>query len=431
MKKLLFFLLLTGFMISISASDEARLLRFPTVHDNQIVFTYAGNLYTVSTNGGTARKLTSHDGVEIFPRFSNDGKFIAFSGQYDGNTEIYIMPSDGGIPKRLTYTATLNRDDVSDRMGPNNLVIGWTPDDKNILFRSRMKEFNSFKGHLFLAPVNGDLAEQLPLPRGGFASYSPDGNKLAYNRVFREFRTWKRYRGGMADDIWIYDFTTKETSNITDNPAQDIIPMWKGNKIYFLSDRDKTMNLFVYDLISKETKKLTDFKEFDIKFPSLGSSAIVFENGGFIYHFDLTTEAVRKVEVHIAEDLAIARGGLTDVGKNITNYEISPDGNRALFGARGEIFTVPAENGITRNLSKTSGVHERNSKWSPDGKYIAYISDKTGEDEIYVIAQDGSENEIQLTADGGSYKFQLSWSPDSKKILFNDRELNLKYVDVD
>src|SRR3970040_870639 len=208
-------------------SQEARLLRFPTIHDNQIVFSYAGDLYTVSSSGGTARKLTNDEGYEMFARFSPDGNWIAFTGQYDGNTEVYLIPSEGGVPKRLSYTATLGRDDVSDRMGPNNIVIGWR-DNENIILRSRCREFNDFIGQLYLQNINGALLEQLPLPRGGFSSYSPDKKKIAYNRVFREFRTWKRYRGGQADEVWIYDFETKTTTNITNNPAQDIIPMWSG-----------------------------------------------------------------------------------------------------------------------------------------------------------------------------------------------------------
>lgn len=431
MKKILIVLFL--FSAIIINADEGRLLRFPTTNGNQIVFTYAGDLYTVSINCGTARKLTTHKGLEIFPRFSPDGSMIAFTGQYDGNSEVYVIPNSGGEPKRLTYTATLSRDDVSDRMGPNNLVIGWTNDNKNILFRSRKAEFNSFKGKLYLANLNSEIEAELPLPRGGFASYSSDDSKLAYNRVFREFRTWKKYRGGMADDIWVYDFKTKETINITNNEAQDIIPMWFNDKIYFLSDRDenKRMNLFSYDLNTKETVQHTNFTDFDIKFPSINSNLIVFENAGYIYVFDISSNSYNKVTITINEDFLNNRSELISVKNNISNYEISPDGNRALFGARGDVFTVPSEKGITRNLTNSSGVHERNSKWSPDGKYIAYISDKTGEDEIYITAQDGSENEIQLTNSKGAYKYGIVWSPDSKKILWTDRELNIKYVDVE
>jgi tricorn protease len=416
-----------------AAEEEVRLLRFPTIHGQRIAFSYAGDLYTVSASGGVARRLTSHAGYEMFPHFSPDGKWIAFTGQYDGNTEIYVIPAEGGEPRRLTYTATLGRDDVSDRMGPNNIVVGWKHDSKHILFRSRMHSFNDFIGQLFLVPLAGGLAEPLPLPRGGFASYSPDDSKLAYNRVFREFRTWKRYRGGMADDVWIYDFTTKKTVNLTHNAAQDIMPMWHGERIYYLSDRDsnRRMNLFVTDLADNTTRPLTQFTDFDNKFPSLGDKAIVFENGGWIYRFDLASEQCEKVSIRILEDRASARGALTNVSKNVTNYEISPDGKRALFGARGDIFTVPAKDGRTRNLTNTSGVHERNSKWSPDGKLIAYVTDATGEDEIYVLAADGKGSARQLTTGGDTYKYELYWSPDSKKILWSDKKLRLQYVEVE
>jgi tricorn protease len=425
---ILFFLSLVSL-----AAEEARVLRFPAIHENQIVFSYAGDLYTVSAKGGVARKLTSHKGFEVFPRFSPDGKYIAFTGEYDGNREVYLIPSEGGVPKRLTFTPTLSRDDVSDRMGPNNMVMGWKHDNSHIVFRSRMREWNDFNGQLYLASIEGGIPEQLPLPRGGFCSFSPDDKKLAYNRIFREFRTWKRYRGGMADDIWVYDFETKKVEDITNNPAQDIIPMWNGDRIYFLSDRDenKKMNLFVYDLKTKETRKLTDFKEFDIKFPSLGAKAIVFENGGYIYRFDLEKEAAEKVPVTISDDMPSSRSTIAKVSERLTNYEISPDGSRALFGARGEIFTVPAKYGNTRNLTNTSNVHERNSKWSPDGQWIAFISDASGEDEIYIMKQDGSEKPQQITTGADTYKYELYWSPDSKKIIWNDKLLRLNFVDIE
>jgi tricorn protease len=413
-------------------NGEARLLRFPAIHDRQIVFTYAGDLYTVPSEGGVARRLTSHEGFEMFARFSPDGKWLAFTGQYDGNTEVYLMPAEGGTPKRLTYTATLGRDDISDRMGPNNIVLGWKNDGKHIVVRSRMRSFNDFIGQLYLIPVAGGLPEPLPLPRGGFCSFSADDSKLVYNRVFREFRTWKRYRGGMADDLWVYDFNTKKTDRLTNDPAQDIIPMWSGNKIYFLSDRDarKRMNLYVLDLDNHSTRQLTHFSDFDIKFPSLGKKAIVFEKGGWLYRLDLESEKVHKVPVRIMADHPAARPALVDVSKEVTNYEIAPDGKRALFGARGDVFTVPAANGPTRNLTKTSGVHERNAKWSPDGKWIAYVSDASGEDEIWVAPQDGRGKARRLTDDRDAYKYELYWAPDSKKILWADRKQRLRYVDL-
>ncbi len=415
------------------AEDEARLLRFPAVFGEQVVFTYAGDLYTVAAAGGVARKLTNHNGFEMFPRFSPDGKYIAFTAQYDGNTEVYLMPAAGGEPKRLTYTAALGRDDVSDRMGPNNIVMAWKHDNKHIVFRSRMIEPNDFNGQLFLTDIEGNLHEQLPLPRGGFCSYSPDDSKLAYNRVFREFRTWKRYRGGMADDIWIHDFNNRKTINLTANPAQDIIPMWQGEKIYFLSDRDESMkmNLFVCDLNTKETRQLTHFDDFDIKFPAMGSGKIVFENGGYLYLFDTAAEKCDKLKIFIQEDRLNARGGIKKVKDNITTFDISPDGKRALFVARGDVFTVPEKYGNTRNLTQTPGIHERDARWSPDGKWIAYNSDKSGENEIYIKPADESGAEIQLTTGADTYFYHFLWSPDSKKILWGDRKQRVRFVDID
>ncbi len=426
---LLFFAMLCLGMLS--AQEEARLMRFPAISGNQIVFTYAGDLYTVDKIGGLARKLTNDEnGYEMFARFSPDGKYIAFTGQYDGNTEVYLIPAEGGNPKRLTYTATLGRDDIGDRMGPNNIVMTWR-DNSNIVFRSRKQTFNDFKGQLFLTNINGGLPEELPLPSGGFCSYSPDKSKLAYNRVFREFRTWKYYKGGMADDIWIYDFKTKQTENITGSPTQDIFPMWNNDKIYFVSERERPTNLYCYDLNTKETRKVTDFKEFDIKFPSIGGNAIVFENGGFIYLFDLTTQKTQKVTIRIANDFITGRSMLKDASKFINSFSLAPDGKRIAFDARGAVWSVPAKTGITKRLTQTTGVHDRDVAWSPDGKYIAFISDRTGEDEIWLVNQDGSSEPVQITKNGDTYKYSPIWSPDSKKLLWSDKLLRIQYVDIE
>ena len=258
-----------------SLPNTTRLLRFPTTNDRDIVFCYAGQLYTVGKDGGTARRLTSGPGYTSFSRFSPDGTQIAFTSEYDGNREVYVMPAEGGVPKRLTTSATLGRDDVSDRMGPNNIVMAWENTKPLIVFRSRMRSFDDFVGSLFAVGLDSELPQQLPVPRGGFVSFSPDDSKMAFNRIFREFRTWKHYRGGMADDVWLYDFKTGATENLTNNPAQDICPMWgPDNKIYFISDRDNRMNLFVMDLATKETKQLTHFTDFDIKFPSMYKQSI-------------------------------------------------------------------------------------------------------------------------------------------------------------
>ena len=431
MKHLKFILVFFIYLSSTHAfAQEARLMRFPTIYNNQVIFSYAGDLYTVDKNGGTARKLTSDIGYEMFSRFSPDGKNVAFTAQYDGNTEVYVMPADGGSPKRVTYTATLHRDDIADRMGPNNIVMTWSDND-HIIYRSRKKSFDDFVGSLFVANVNGGLSEELPLPDGGFCSYSPDKKKMAYNRVFREFRTWKYYRGGMADDIWIYDFATKKVEDVTNNPAQDIEPMWAGDKIYFLSDRERTMNIFSYDINTKAVKQVTSYSDYDIKFPSLGNNAIVFEKGGFLYVMDLPSEQVKQININIKSDNIYSRTDLLDASRNMESSAIAPDGKRLVAVARGDVFTLPAENGITRNLSQSSGIHERNAVWSPDGKTVAFVSDASGEDEIYTQVPDGFSKPVQITKNSDVYKYELGWSPDSKKISWGDKKLRLQYVDID
>ncbi len=413
-----------------TAQEEARLLRFPAVYGNQVVFTYAGDLYVASTGGGMARRLTSHPGYELFARFSHNGKHIAFTGQYDGNTEVFIIPATGGEPKRMTYTATLDRDDLADRMGPNNIVMGWTPDDQHVIYRSRGTSFNAFKGKLYLAPLNGDLSQELPFSVASWASYNAEGTTLAMNRVFREFRTWKYYRGGMADDIWLVNPATGTTENLTDNPAQDVFPMYYKDKVYFVSDRDRTANLFAYDTQTKQTEKVTNFTDYDVKFPSMGGDAIVFENGGYIYLHDLLTGQTERLHITIAEDFASGRAKQVDASKFVYSADLSPDGKRMALGARGDVFTVPAKTGVTRNLTQSSGAHDRNVGWSPDGRWVSFISDRTGEDELYVQQQDGTLPAKQLTNGGGAYKFTPVWSPDSKYLLYGDRGQNLYAVDA-
>ena len=432
---LLFLLAFSSFSVLAASGQTSpsatRLLRFPTTNDRDIVFCYAGELYSVGKEGGTARRLTSAPGYTSFPRFSPDGKQVAFTSEYDGNREVYVMPADGGTPKRLTISATLGRDDVSDRMGPNNIVMAWENTKPLVVFRSRMKSFNDFIGALFTVGLDAELAQQLPVPRGGFTSFSPDDSKMAFNRVFREFRTWKHYRGGMADDIWIHDFKSGATENLTNNPAQDICPMWgKDNKIYFISDRDGRMNLFFTDLGTKETRQLTTFKDFDIKFPSIGKDSIVFEQAGYIWRYDLKTGEARSVPIEIKEDFASGRPTLVDAAKHIESVNLAPDGERTIVVARGDLFSVPAKNGTPRDLTKTSNAHERDAVWSPDGKWIAYNSDLTGENELYIRAQDGKGDAVQITSGADTYYYKPIWSPDSKKLLWSDRLQRLRYVDV-
>lgn len=428
MKRLLLSIILFGGMTVCAGaqSGEARLLRFPATNGTDVVFSYAGDLFVAPLSGGEARRLTSHIGYEMFARYSPDGKTIAFTGEYDGNREVYVMPSSGGEPVRLTYTPTNGRDDLGDRMGPNNIVMGWTPDGKYIVYRNRTGD--GFPGKLWKISIKGGMPEQIPLPEGGFCSYSPDGKKLAYNRVMREFRTWKYYRGGMADEVWIYD--GKKVEKITDNVAQDIFPMWVGDEIYFASDRDMNMNLFVYNTKTKATSKVTDFSDYDVKFPSTDGELIVFEKGGFLYKLDPSTKKSEQIRITLSSDLVYARPEYTNVGRMGRNsYSLSPDGKRAAITSRGELFDVPVGKGITRNLSKTPGANERSATWSPDGKTIAFISDKTGETEVYIYDVAKGGEPVQVTSNNDTYIRSIQWSPDSKHILYSDRRNRLVELD--
>ncbi len=428
MKKIFLLLLIITFNASLF-SKEARILRYPNTSATQITFVHAGDVYIVPIEGGLARRVTSSEGLEMYPRFSPDGKQLVFSAEYDGNREIYKMDAMGGSATRLTYSLDIGP--LPERMGPDKIIMQWR-DNNEILYRSRGKHWQAWSGNLFTlnADKTGSLPTELKTGRSGFASLSPDGSKIAYNRVFREYRTWKRYRGGQADDIWVYDFKTKELEKISNDPAQDIIPMWAGDVIYYISDRTLTLNLFAYNTKTKETKQITKFTDYDVKFPSLGKNHIAFENGGYVYLMDLKTQEYKKVSIEIQGDFPDARTSIVSVKDKIAGATLSPDGKKVGFIARGDLFVVPAKEGITEQYTKSSGSHEREAIWSPDGKWIAYISDKSGEDEIYMMSADGTK-EVQLTKDAQSYRYGMEWSPDSKKILASDKSLRLFYIDID
>ena len=427
MNKLLTLTAVVALSIATLHAHEGRLLRFPSTDGHTLAFSYAGDIYTAPITGGTAVRLTSHPGYEAFTRFSPDGSTIAFTGQYDGNTEVYVMPATGGEPRRITFTACNPRDDWGDRMGPNNIVMAWTPDGQRVIYRNRISD--SFDGQLWAAPLDGGMAQQLPLPEGGFCCYSPDGKRLAYNRVFREFRTWKHYQGGMADDIWMYDPDARTVTNLTNNPAQDISPMWIEDEIYFMSDRDKTMNIFVYNIANGTTAKVTNFTDYDVKFASCGGGMIVFENGGYIYCLNPTTKQSKKVTIELNSENNMARTNLRKLKSYVTDGNLSPDGNRIVVSARGEVLDVPVKKGVTKNITHTPGVHERNAQWSPDGKYIAYISDQTGETELWMRPAQGGDA-IQLTHGNDTYILDFTWSPAGDRIVYNDRENRIVLVDV-
>lgn len=431
MKKHLLSLLILMLPLFSSASDnQARLLRFPTIGGGKIVFSYAGDLYSVDADGGAATRLTSHVGYEVFPKISPDGKTIAFTGQYDGNTEVYSMPLEGGEPVRLTWTPTLDRDNMGDRMGPNNIVMNWTPDGSQIIFRTRWYTFSGLRGRLYQVPAHGGMPKQIPTTEGGFCSYSPDGKYLAMNRMFREFRTWKYYKGGQADDIWIHKVGTTSLEKITDNPSQDVFPMWIGDEIFYLSDRDRTMNMFVYNTKTKKSEKVTDFTEYDIKFPSASKDYIVFENGGYIYKFSVKDRTCTKVDITLSSDNIWSRTELGDASKRMSSYALSPDGERVLVTARGDIFSLPAKQGVTYNVTRSPGSHERNVVWSPDGTTIAYFSDADGEYQVYTAPSSDMSAAKIMTSFASGYLTGLQWSPDSRTLYFNSDKRDKYELDV-
>jgi tricorn protease len=414
---------------SLVQSKECRLMRYPDIHKDKIVFTYGGDLWLVASEGGVARKLTSHPGEEVFPKLSPDGEYIAFTGEYEGSTHIYVMPAEGGEPRQITFHPDIF--DVPERVGYNDQIIDWYPDGRKLLFRSRMESHQASGSKLFSVDADGGFPEVLQLPESGLACLSPDASKLAYNRAFTESRTWKRYKGGMAQDVWIYDLKNNKIEQITDWEGTDSSPMWFEDKIYFNSDRDHTLNIFSYDLNTKKTKKITNHSDYDVKWPSLGPGAIVYENGGYLYVLNLDTGDTRKISVEVPGDLILTRPSYEKVSDLIHSASLSPAGKRAVFSARGDIFTVPAEKGNARNITQTQGVREANPVWSPDGKWIAYLSDKTGEYEIYIRPQDGTGEEQRITRDGDCYRFDPKWSADSKKILYTDKKMRLFYVDIE
>lgn len=408
-------------------AGEARLLRFPDIHGDTIAFSHGGDLWTVPAGGGQARRLTSGDGLELFPRFSPDGRWIAFTGQADGSADVFVVPATGGEPRRLTWYPSR---DNTDRMGVDNIVLGWTPDGR-ILFRGQRGPHGGFGGEPWAVRPEGGPVERYPIAEAGHVSFSPDGKRAAITRIFRDFRQWKRYQGGMAQDVWLYDLASHAVEKITDWRGTDTQPMWLGDAVYYLSDRDDwKVNLWRYDLASKQASRVTDFKEFDCKWAHAGRDRLVFENGGFIFLFDPKLGQVRKVPVELPDDARFARRRWVNVAEQISDASLSPDGKRVAFTARGDVFTVPAEFGDVRNVTRSSGVRERDAVWSPDGRWLAYFSDATGEEELYVVAQDGRSKPVKLTSGPPTWHFPPVWSPDSTRVAWADRGLRLWWVSL-
>lgn len=423
MNKFLFsvLILLSSHLI---AQVNASLFQYPDVSKTHITFSYGGDIWIVEKEGGLAHKLTSAEGMEILPKFSPDGSKIAFSGNYNGNVDVYVIPTLGGIPKRITSHGMVDR------------IVDWYTNGENLLFASARESGKQRFNQFFKINVNGGLAEKLPLPYAEFGSLSPDGKMIAYTPITRNYRTWKRYRGGMAPDVWIFNLENFSSENITKSSANDELPMWstqtKSNKIYFLSDQDenKRYNIWCYDIDMKQTKQITFFTEYDLHFPSIGYDNIVFEAGGKLYLLDLQTENYREVNVDVIIDESTLMTRTVNVSKLIQNNSLSYNGNRALFEARGEIFSVPAENGPVLNLTQSSAHAERYPSWSPNGKYIAYWSDNSGEYELTIRDLKKPNSEKKLTSYGPGYRYKIYWSPNSEKIAFIDKAMEIFIYDI-
>ena len=420
------FIVLTAIIISTSfqvsfAQVSARMFQYPDVSQTHISFTYGGDVWVVAKEGGTAFKLTSAKGTELLARFSPDGKQIAFSGNYNGNIDVYVMPSLGGLPKRITHHG------MSDRL------VDWYPDGNSLLFASSRESGKQRFNQFYKVSKTGGLPEKLPIPYAEFGVISPDGKRVAYTPRTRAFRTWKRYLGGMAADIYVFDLEKNTAENITNNIANDEFPMWGGNKIYFLSDRgdNKRNNVWSYDVTSKQSKQITNFDTFDIHFPSIGSSEMVFEAGGLLYLLDLKTEKYREVNINVVTDESTLMARNENVEKLIQSFSLSYNGNRTLFEARGDIFSVPTENGPIINLTQSSGIAERYPAYSPNGKYAAYFSDRFGEYELTVRDLEKPSLEKKLTSLGDGFRYQIFWSPNSKALAFIDQTMTIYIYDMD
>jgi tricorn protease len=402
--------------------EDMRLLRMPDIHGQTVVFVYAGDLWTVSSDGGEARRLTSSVGFESQPKFSPDGEWIAFSGEYDGNNDVYVMPAQGGEPMRLTFHPGWDR------------VIDWEPDGRRVRFQSARGSHTGRDLQLYTVDREGGLPERMVLPTAGLSSWSEDGERIAFNRISRERRTWKRYKGGMAQDVWIYDFARNDTRQLTDWEGSDNFPMWHGDTIYFNSDRrDGKLNLWAVPEEGGDAVQVTFHDEYDVKHPSLGPDAIVYENGGWLHVLDLARENAepRRLRVELRSDHVWARPQLRSVEQWMRDFAVAPDGQRAAVTARGDLFSLPAENGPVRNLTGTGDVRERAVEWSPDGKTLAYLSDRSGEYEVYVRPADGSGEEKRLTKGLGGWVYGLRWSPDSEHLLASSAALELLLIDAE
>ena len=417
---LIFFTLATSGSLGIDTKDT-RMLTQPAISTEKIAFIYAEDLWIANSDGSQPRRLTVDEGVESDPGFSPDGKLITFSAQYDGNTDVFVIPVEGGIPSRLTWHPGAD------------LARGFTPDGKKVLFVSQRSVFSGRYYQLYTIGLNGGYPEKLEIPNAWTASYSEDSKYMAYTPLTPQYMQWKNYRGGTISNIWIYSFTDKSVVKIPqpDGGCNDADPMIISGKVFFISDRNGEFNLFSYDQTSKEIKQLTSFSDFPILKASAGKGKVAFEQEGYLHIYDLTSNSQKKVAVGIAADLLELRPRFVQGSNYIRWIEISPTGSRVVFDYRGDIITVPAEKGDPRNITLSAGTHEKFPSWSPDGKTIAYFSDVSGEYALHLKSQDGKGDPKIFNLSGTGFYAYLEWSPDSKKISFSDNGRNLYIIDIE
>ncbi|MCB8987468.1 MAG: PD40 domain-containing protein [Ardenticatenaceae bacterium] len=401
-----------------SAAGETLLLKQPTVSADHVAFLYANDIWLADRDGRHPRRLTAQKGVKSTPMFSPDGQWLAFSANYDGNTSVYVVGKEGGSPRRLTYHPG------------EDWVRGWTPDGRAVLFASSRNTPTIRYRRFFTVSLPGDFPQVLPVPMAERGDFSPDGRFLAYTYVPEPFWSWKRYRGGRTSRIWVLDLTTYDYVEIPHVNASDTFPCWLGDTVYFLSDRSGVMNLFSYHQPTTAVTQLTHHDDFDIRSLTAGDGVLAYEQNGRIHLYNPADGQTDTLHIHIAADLPHARPYYKNASHAIRNAGISPTGQRAVFEARGDIFTVPVKKGDIRNLTRTPGAHERYPAWSPDGQQIAYFSDASGEYELHLSDQTGQQEKKVIPLGKKSFFYTPIWSPDSQKIAYTDKALNLYYLDV-